>query len=143
MAVAIHPPEEGRSERGQGDVLDRRDEIKMTAGLWRVLVVDGDAEVRDVVEDLLIDRGFEVHQAADEDEAVSELHTNTFDVLLCHLTLLRSGHEQLCRSVHEVQPNTRVVAMSASGAHARRDEASANLPKPFTRLQLLEALRPS
>jgi DNA-binding NtrC family response regulator len=114
----------------------------MTPQVWRVLVVEGDAEVREVVDDLLGDEDFEVREVANVDDALLELDKNTFDVLLCHLTLLRSARSRLSRRVDELQPTPRVVAMSASGAHALSDEASANLSKPFTRSQLLEAIRP-
>lgn len=114
----------------------------MTLRVWRVLVVDADAEVRDVVEDLLFERGFEVRQAANAAEAVLELRANTFDVLLCHLPVLHSGHDPLRRRIREFQPTLRVVAMSATGARASSDEASVSLSKPFTRSQLLQALRP-
>ena len=106
-----------------------------------VLVVDGDSEIRDVVEDLLFEQGFLVHQAADGDQAVREIRENTFDILLCHLSLLDTVREQLSRCAPALETPPRVVAMSASGAHAESDRASANLSKPFTRRQLLRALR--
>ena len=115
----------------------------MTPKPWRVLVADGDADVRHVVEDLLIGQGFEVRQAANADEAVLELRDGAFDVLLCHRELLRSGDGRVGLSAQELQPALRVVAMSAAGAQAGRDEADANLAKPFTRMQLVAALRPS
>jgi len=115
----------------------------MTPKPWRVLVADSDADVRHVVEDLLIGQGFEVRQAANADEAVLELRDGVFDVLLCHRELLRSGDSRVGLSAQELQPALRVVAMSAGGAQAGRDEADANLAKPFTRMQLVAALRPS
>jgi two-component system nitrogen regulation response regulator NtrX len=108
----------------------------------RVLVVDGNAEVRNVIEDLLFDQGFAVRQAANPDDALLALREDAPDVLLCHLTLLRSRRGMLTRRVRELWPTLRIVAMSASGAQPRSDEASASLSKPFTRLQLLDALRP-
>lgn len=114
----------------------------MTAGAWRVLVIDSDSEIRDVVEDLLFDRGFEVSQAADMNEAVLTLRDRTFDVLLCHLTLLRATGDPLSGVLRKLEPAPRIVAMSASGAHARDDEANASLSKPFTRSQLEKSLRP-
>ena len=107
----------------------------------RLLVVDGDSEIRDVVEDLLFERGFSIHQAADATQAALEMQQNDFDVLLCHFTLLGSVLGQLCRSTNKTKTPPRIVAMSASGAQAPSEEASANLPKPFTRMQLLQALR--
>jgi CheY-like chemotaxis protein len=114
----------------------------MMSEVWRVLVVEGDAEVRDVVDDLLVDEGFEVREVANVDDALLELDKTSFDVLLCHLALLRSANDRLSRQLREIQPTPRIVAMSASGAHARSDEANENLSKPFTRSQLLEAIRP-
>ena len=114
----------------------------MTPRAWRILVIEGDAEIRGMVEDLLFDEGFEVCKAKDADSALLELIENSFDVLLCNLSLLRLEDGRLSRHVHKLKPTPRVVAMSASGAQARSDEANGNLPKPFTRAQLLEAIRP-
>jgi DNA-binding NtrC family response regulator len=107
-----------------------------------VLVADRDTDIRNVVEDLLLDYDFEVRQAANLDEAVRELRDGAIDVMLCHLELLRSGDGRLGRRAQELQPALRVVAMSAAGAQAESDEADANLAKPFTRSQLMAALRP-
>ena len=115
----------------------------MTHQPCRVLVGDRDADVRNVVEDLLLNHDFEVRQAANTDEAMLELRNGDFDVLLCHLGLLRSEDGRLSRRAQELQPALRVVAMSAAGGQAGHGEADANLAKPFTRSQLLAALRPS
>ena len=108
---------------------------------WRVLVADRDADIRSVVEDLLLDQGIEVRQAANTDEAVLELQGGAIDILLCHLDLLRSAGGRLGRRAKELQPTLRVVAMSAALAQA--EEADANLAKPFTRSQLMAALIPN
>ena len=114
----------------------------MTPKPWRVLVADRDADVRHVVEDLLIGQGFEVRQAANADEAVLELRDGAFDVLLCHAELLQSGDGRISRRVQELRPTLRVVAMSAGGAQVRGDDADSNLAKPFRRRELVAALRP-
>ena len=110
--------------------------------MQRVLVVDSNAEVRNVIEDLLFDQGFTIRQAANADDALMALREDAPDVLLCHLTLLRSERGGLSRRALEPWPALRIVAMSASGGQARSDEASVSLSKPFTRSQLLEAIRP-
>jgi len=116
-------------------------EVVTMAETWRLLVVDEDSEIRDVVEDLLFERGFVVHQAADVEQAVREMRKSSFEVLLCHLTLLQSLRDHLSRCTPAILLPSRVVAMSASGARAASDRASANLSKPFTRQRLLDALR--
>jgi len=103
--------------------------------------VDGDAEIRDVVQDLLSDEDFDVDQAANADDAVLALRRTAFQVMLCHLPLLRSRSGLLGRSARQLRPDMRIVAMTASGGRAKENEASANLAKPFGRAQLLDALR--
>ncbi len=115
----------------------------MTLRARRILVAEADAEVRSVIEDLLIDHGFEIHLAGNADDSALALRRDAFEVLLCHLPLLRAREGRLCQLVRELQPACRIVAMSASGAKARADEADTNLPKPFTRSQLLAAFAPA
>lgn len=107
-----------------------------------MLVVDADADVRNVVEDLLAGQGFEVHQAANPDEALLTLRLQACDVLLAPLPMLRARGGCLSRRARELRPAPWVVAMSAAGMRARRYEADATLAKPFMRTQLLAALRP-
>lgn len=113
----------------------------MASRRLRVLVVDGDAEIRDVVHDLLLDEDFDVEQASNVDDALLTLRRAGFSVLLCHLPLLRSRNGLLGRSARDLRPDMRIVAMTASGGRAGGDEANANLAKPFGRAQLLKALR--
>ena len=110
-----------------------------------VLVVDDDEDIRDVVEDLLSDRGFEIRQASSLDEARRELSARDFDTLLCRIEFLRSADPEFLPGppAGATRPRIRVVAMSAGDAYALRDEADANLAKPFTRRELLAALRPA
>jgi CheY-like chemotaxis protein len=115
----------------------------MKLGRARVLVVDGDVDVRNVIEELLVDHGFEVSQAPSPDEAVAELRRAAFDALVCHLEMLRARDDCLARRARELRPALKVIAMSAGASRATRDEADANLAKPFTRAQLIAILDPS
>lgn len=115
----------------------------MTTPTWSLLVADEDADVRSVVEELLLDRGFEVYQAASAAEAAGVLREMDFDTLLCHLELLRARGGRLGREARSLRPALWIVAMSASGGLATDHEAHANLAKPFSRAQLLAAVRPA
>jgi DNA-binding NtrC family response regulator len=108
-----------------------------------VLVVDSDDDVRNVIEELLIDHGFQVRQAPSPYDAAVELRNAVFDALVCHLEMLRQEDECLARRARELRPGLKVIAMSAGGSRATSDEADANLAKPFTRAQLLAILDPS
>jgi two-component system response regulator FlrC len=108
----------------------------------RVLVVDADRDLREMVADLLLDSGVEVCEAESVDEAVLLLRSERVDVLLCHLPILRARGGRLLRRVASFSEPPRVIAMSGSGERAGGGEADAHLAKPFTRAQLLAALRP-
>jgi DNA-binding response OmpR family regulator len=106
----------------------------------RVLVADTDSDVRGVIADLLTGPGFEVHLAADVQEARNALSSDGIDVFLCDLDLLRSNHDPLGRFAQSLAPRPYLVAMSASGNSAGSNEADRCLAKPFTRSQLLAAI---
>ena len=107
----------------------------------RVLVVDADRDLREMIADLLLDAKVEVLEAGSADEALLLLRGEPVDVLLCHLPILRARGGRLRRRLSSLPAPPRVVAMSASGVRATGEEVDASLAKPFTRSQLLAALR--
>ena len=115
----------------------------MRDSAYRLLIVDADADIRGVIADLIDGHGFALRDAASIDEAARALREILFDVVLCHLELLRSHDGLLVQRVRELRPSPRIVAMSADGARAARHEADAKHAKPFTRGELVAALRPS
>lgn len=107
-----------------------------------VLVIDRDEDIRAVIVDLLSGRGLEIELARNAAEGVQRLQDPAPRVVLCHLDLLREDEGLLLRRMRALAPRPHVVAMSASGLRAGRDEVDGNLAKPFTRRQLLAALSP-
>ena len=107
----------------------------------RVLVVDPDPDVREVISDLVFDAGVEVLGVASLEGALPALERERLAVLLCHAQILCLHDGLLSRRARRKRPPLRVVAMSGGGLRAPRGEADANLAKPFTRAQLLAVLR--
>ncbi len=103
-------------------------------------MVDRDSDIRSVIDELLMDYGFEVHQAANSHEAFLQLRQRSYHALLCHVELLKSDEGRLHRLCREVHQRMRIVAMSASGAVELNGEADEKLAKPFSRAQLLDVL---
>lgn len=108
-----------------------------------ILVVEDDADIRETVCDLLLQEGFQVHQAGDGREALRLL---TEAVLLPCVVLLDlmmpgvSGEEVLAEmKKSESFRNVPVVVTSAS-VH-RPEGAVAYLKKPFGADLLLETVR--
>jgi two-component system response regulator PilR (NtrC family) len=102
----------------------------------RILVVDDEEVIRDVLGTLLERQGYDVSAAADGSEALSLFDPDTFDVVLLDLMLPdRSGLEVL-REIRRRDPDAVVVIVTAyssiEGAiAAMREGAFHPIPKPF------------
>lgn len=66
---------------------------------WRILVVDDEAHIRDVVAHYLRDVGFEVVEAADGLSALALLEAQPVDLLVLDLLLPGLSGQEVCRQV--------------------------------------------
>ena len=114
-------------------------------GRPRVLVVDDDAAMREMVVCMLDCSGFEAEAAFDADAALFALQERPFDAVVCDLHMPHRDGFSLLRAVPWVRPGTPVVLMSSFGspetrAEAKRAGAGAYLSKPFSSGRLLDAI---
>jgi DNA-binding NtrC family response regulator len=82
----------------------------------RVLVVDDDQGMRDIVAEGLGSRGYEVESRVSADEALVLLDTTDFDVVLTDLHLEGASGLELCESILARQADVCVVVMTAFGS---------------------------
>jgi len=112
----------------------------------RVLVVDDEEVIRDVLGTLLTREGYEVTAAATAGEAVSLFESDPHDIVLLDLMLPdRSGLEVL-RDIRRRDPDAVVVFVTAyssiEGAiDAMREGAFHYIPKPFQNEEVLLTVR--
>ena len=112
----------------------------------RVLVVDDEEVIRDVLGTLLTREGYEVTAAATAGEAVALFEAEPYDVVLLDLMLPdRSGLDVL-RDIRRRDPDAVVVIVTAyssiEGAiEAMREGAFHYIPKPFQNEEVLLTLR--
>ena len=111
----------------------------------KVLVVEDDATVRDVLRMLLGFDGFEVETAADGPEGLEKAEELQPDVVLLDVVLPGMDGLEVCRTLRKRVPGTRVVMLTGRGtAEDALDGVSAGadayLRKPFSSLELLDAL---
>lgn len=109
----------------------------------RVMVVDDDADLRDMIADRLHDDGAEVVQAADAIEAFEAIGNGLmtepvryFDLIIADVTMSAGGGFELLWTLHQTDYPVPVVLMSgyvdeATRARARTLGAAAVLDKPF------------
>ncbi|HXM75622.1 MAG TPA: response regulator, partial [Thermoanaerobaculia bacterium] len=111
-------------------------------GSLRVLVVDDEEVIRDVLAALLEREGWQVTTASNGARALSAFEAESYDVVLLDLMLPdRSGLEVL-RDIRRKDPDAVVVIVTAyssiEGAiEAMRDGAFHYIPKPFQNEEVL------
>jgi two-component system response regulator PilR (NtrC family) len=108
----------------------------------RVLVVDDEEVIRDVLETLLAREGYEVTAVSDATQAIGVFETEPFDVVLLDLMLPDRPGLEVLRELRLRDSDVVVVIVTAyssiEGAiEAMRDGAFHYIPKPFQNEEVL------
>lgn len=101
-----------------------------------ILVIDDEANLRQLLRILLEGEGYAVHEAASYQEALQALATIRFDVVMCDIFLPDGNGLDLVRTCHGSHPDTKFIVITAhtTPAHALaalRDGAVEYISKPF------------
>jgi CheY-like chemotaxis protein len=112
----------------------------------KVLVIDDDLAMRDLVVCMLETCGLEVEPAADADEALFALQARPYDLVVSDIYMPRRDGFEVARAARRIRPETSIVLMSSFGGAATRAEseaagADAFVSKPFSIAQLRDAVR--
>jgi signal transduction histidine kinase len=107
----------------------------------KVLVVDDDVAIVEVLEMRLVTMGFDVTATADPQQAVAAVEGTRFDVALLDLRMQPTDGIALMEAVHARQPRLPVLIMTAHGTietavNAVQRGAFDYLTKPFLRDEL-------
>lgn len=120
----------------------------MMAGMLRVLVIDDDAQVRDVCRRILASVGFDVDVASDGVKGLRAFHERPFDVVLCDIFMPNKDGIETIQELARTYFDVKVVAMSGGAVglpdylpSARVFGASEVLRKPFSPDDLVDAVR--
>ena len=102
----------------------------------RVLVVDDERAMAEMVADGLCDRGYEATATASSEEAIGRLTEETFDALVTDLRMPHVDGLALLAEARRASPDLPVIVMTAYGAidsaiESMRRGASHYLTKPF------------
>src|SRR5512146_3169347 len=81
----------------------------------RILVVDDEKFIRDIIADFLSMEGYVVRTAEDGAAAADELRRARFDLVISDLKMPRMGGLELLREVSEVHPDTMTIIMTGFG----------------------------
>ena len=80
----------------------------------RVLVVDDDAGVREVVRSMLRSAGYTVEVAGNGREAMAALRLSTFQVVLTDLVMPEQEGIETIKAIRAEYPDAKVIAMSGA-----------------------------
>lgn len=109
--------------------------------LARVLILDDEAAVRNLILRQLASFGYDVAAAADSAEALNMLRAAPFDLVVCDLCMPGTGGIEFMREALNRHPDTGVILMSGandlqSAVEAMRLGALDYLSKPFNMEQI-------
>ena len=104
--------------------------------LRRVLIVDDEREMRELLRDALVPRGFEIEVAESYDTALERLAENTCDAVVADVQMRGQSGIALCEWLRANRPDVPSVVITGFGnldtaIAAMRAGAHDFLPKPF------------
>jgi DNA-binding NtrC family response regulator len=102
----------------------------------KLLVVDDDLAMREMLACLFMERGFKVQQAASADEALERLRDVEYDVVLSDIKMPGRSGIEMVGEIRQMRPETPVVLMTAFGSidsviESMRAGAFDYITKPF------------
>lgn len=112
----------------------------------RLLIVDDDGEIRDLLREQLSQAGFHVETAEDIRQATLELASKAVDIIILDLTLPDGDGIELCRQLRAASSHTAIIIISARDASSDRilgleSGADDYLSKPFEPRELTARVR--
>jgi len=121
--------------------------IKMTAK--RILVIDDEDLIRDLVKEMLEAEGYGVSTAANGKEGLRLYRKELPDLIITDIFMPEMEGLETIRELQSVTPNVKIMAISGGGekgmisflAFAKRFGALRTLEKPFSREELLTAVK--
>jgi two-component system response regulator HydG len=102
----------------------------------RVLVVDDELPMAEMLADGLADRGFAAEAVASSEVALTRIAEDAFDAVVTDLRMPKVDGLELCARIHAIAPHVPVLVMTAYGAidtaiESIRQGAYHYLTKPF------------
>jgi two-component system, cell cycle sensor histidine kinase and response regulator CckA len=103
----------------------------------KILVVDDEEILRDMIKDYLEFKGYQIITAADQTEAMTQFNENkeTVDYVILDMLLEYKPADEVFYYISKLAPNTKVILTSGFGKEDLNskitDEAFAFIKKPF------------
>ena len=113
--------------------------------MQKLLVVDDDQQIREIISHFLTIQGYHVAQADNGTQALKKCFKENFDVVVTDFQMPGMNGLSLTHRIHSVVPETPVIVMSGDGSigknKALRFGATDFIQKPFVIQELLAKIR--
>lgn len=123
-------------------------EMAVHAGGFRIMIVDDDDSLRELMVDILQSRNFNVNCFGDPTTAIDEFKKGKYNLLITDLSLPKISGLELATIIKELNPSIPVIMVTGWGNET--DQIQANnaqidfvLSKPFNLIDLLEVVENS
>ncbi len=111
----------------------------------RILVIDDEQPVRDMMRQMLEDAGYQVDEADNGDDGVRAFGLRPADLVITDILMPKKGGRLAIKEIREHCPQAPIIAMSGGGRTGRLNFLSTaqtfsgvrTLRKPFRRTELL------
>lgn len=116
----------------------------------RILVIDDDADLREVMQETLVSAGHEVVLAPDGIQGLQSQRDRPADVVITDIFMPDKEGIETIRELRQEFPQVKIIAMSGGGVHVRKpgylttaSELGADvvLKKPFDQAVLLDSIK--
>ncbi len=112
----------------------------------KILIVDDEEEIRAELAGYLLNKGYEVEEAADGLEALAKFEAAPADVVITDMKMPRCPGDELTRRLHVIDPELPVIIITGHYANAdvesaRKAGATAVLKKPVPLSELSQLLK--
>lgn len=117
----------------------------MNDNQYRILVVDDELSMRELLEYMLEKQGYQVTCAANGNEALSRIEKDPYDLLLCDIRLGDLTGLDVLKASKNKNPHATVIMISAfatteTAVEAMNQGAFDYVPKPFENEELLQTI---
>lgn len=114
----------------------------------RLLIIDDDVIMREIIKDLLVDYPIYVDDAPNGVEGIKKIRENDYDVVLVDIIMPEKGGLELIVEIKAEQQNLKIIATTGGGActvdeyleKAKELGADAVIAKPFSEIKLVEII---
>ena len=102
----------------------------------RILVIDDEEAVRDILSRMLMTKGHQVETASDGDEGIERFKKQPFDLVFTDLGMPKLSGWEVGKALKELNPKIPVVMITGWGMELSREKMSQNgidlmISKPF------------